>query len=110
MTRSAHQRKDHGRIPHANMGHVSPLAQHHMDMGHGRLGNGHAAMVTDFRDRFWVSMILTVPVLALSPLVQDLLGLRERFAFGESLTFSLVFLPWSISTAAGLSSRESATN
>src|SRR6516165_5233819 len=67
------------------MGHMNSTAHHHMDMGHGHVGNGHAAMVADFRNRFWISMILTVPILALSPLVQDLLGLRERLAFrGES--------------------------
>jgi len=27
-------------------------------------------MVADFRRRFWVSLILSVPVLALSPLIQ----------------------------------------
>jgi P-type Cu2+ transporter len=58
--------------PHGNLGYMSPVAHHRMDMGHGHAGNGHAAMVTDFRDRFWISMILTVPILALSPLVQDL--------------------------------------
>src|SRR5246500_5680523 len=64
---------------------MSPAMHHHMDMGHRHVGNGHAAMVTDFRNRFWISMILTVPVLALSPLVQDLLGLRDRLAFsGDS--------------------------
>src|ERR1700756_3786781 len=64
---------------------MSPAMHHHMDMGHRHVGNGHAAMVTDFRNRFWISMILTVPILAFSPLAQDLLGLRERLAFrGES--------------------------
>jgi P-type Cu2+ transporter len=67
--KSAHQHADH-----------DPMV-HHMDMGHGHVGNGHAAIVADFRNRFWVSMILTVPILALSPLVQDLLGLREHLAF-----------------------------
>jgi Cu2+-exporting ATPase len=42
-------------------------------------------MVMDFRRRFWVSMALTIPVLALSPLVQDLLALRATLAFpGQS--------------------------
>jgi Cu2+-exporting ATPase len=54
-------------------------------MAHGQAGHDHAAMVADFRHRFWVSMIITIPVLALSPLVQNLLGLRETLAFsGDS--------------------------
>ena len=85
MKRFAHQHDDHGAMFHANTGHMSPVPHQHMNADHGHAGNGHAAMVTDFRNRFWISMILTVPILALSPLVQDLLGLRERLAFrGES--------------------------
>ncbi len=37
---------------------------------HGGRGSHHAQMVADFRRRFWVSLILSVPVLALSPLIQ----------------------------------------
>jgi Cu2+-exporting ATPase len=57
----------------------------HGHMAHGQAGHDHAAMVADFRHRFWVSMIITIPVLTLSPLVQNLLGLRETLAFsGDS--------------------------
>lgn len=53
----------------------------------------HAHMVTDFRKRFWVSLALTAPVLVLSPMIQDLLGLREALTFqGDSL------LQWSLSS------------
>jgi Cu2+-exporting ATPase len=38
-------------------------------------------MVTDFRRRFWVSLILSIPVLVLTPLIQAWLGLSERLAF-----------------------------
>ncbi len=46
----------------------------------------HAHMVADFRRRFWVSLILSVPVLALAPLIQKLLGVEEAWSFrGDSL-------------------------
>ena len=51
--------------------------EHH----HGGRGSHHAQMVADFRRRFWVSLILSVPVLALSPLIQAWLGLGEALAF-----------------------------
>ena len=51
--------------------------EHH----HGGRGSHHAHMVADFRRRFWVSLILSVPVLALSPLIQAWLGLGEALAF-----------------------------
>src|SRR5213593_3375188 len=41
----------------------------------------HAHMVDDFRRRFWVSLALTIPVLATSEMIQHFLGLRGAFAF-----------------------------
>jgi len=49
-------------------------------------GNHHAHMVADFRRRFWISLVLTIPVLALSPLVQGFLGLEDAISFpGDSI-------------------------
>lgn len=53
-------------------------------MGHGHAGHDHAAMVADYRRRFWVSLALTVPVLALSPMIQEFLGLHEVLLFPGS--------------------------
>lgn len=33
-------------------------------------------MIKDFRRRFWLSLIFTLPILILSPMIQDLLGFR----------------------------------
>lgn len=41
----------------------------------------HAGMVADFRKRFWISLVLTLPILALSPMLQSLVGLREAIRF-----------------------------
>jgi Cu2+-exporting ATPase len=38
-------------------------------------------MVADFKRRFWVSLALTVPILALADMIQHWLGLRERLSF-----------------------------
>ena len=48
---------------------------------HGHARHDHSAMVADFRLRFWISLALTVPVLALSPMIQGFLGMREVLAF-----------------------------
>jgi P-type Cu2+ transporter len=40
----------------------------------------HAHMAADFRKRFWISLVLTVPILVLSPMLQELVGLREANA------------------------------
>jgi len=45
----------------------------------------HAHMVRDFRRRFWVSLVLTLPIVALAPLIQQFLGLTETISFaGQS--------------------------
>jgi Cu2+-exporting ATPase len=41
----------------------------------------HEHMVADFRRRFWVSLVLSVPILLLAPLIQGLLGIQGLFAF-----------------------------
>lgn len=61
--------------------------EHH---GHGQGGGGHhdhhAHMVADFKRRFWVSLVLTLPVVALAPMIQSWLGLSETLDFpGDSL-------------------------
>ncbi|MEP0547633.1 MAG: copper-translocating P-type ATPase [Rhodothermales bacterium] len=58
-------------------------------MGHDH----HAMMVEDFKKRFWVSLAITVPILALSPMIQRFLGLGDALAFPGSL-----FVLWALSS------------
>ncbi len=59
--------------------------------GHDKSGQSHHAhMVADFRRRFWISLILTLPVLALAPLIQRFLGVEGVLAFpGDSYVQAL---------------------
>ena len=41
----------------------------------------HAHMVQDFRKRFWISIVLTVPILLLSPMIQQFLGISAALRF-----------------------------
>jgi Cu2+-exporting ATPase len=43
--------------------------------------HGHQSMVADFRKRFWISAVLTIPVIILSPMIQDLFGIRQALVF-----------------------------
>ncbi|TYB81839.1 MAG: copper-translocating P-type ATPase [Kosmotoga sp.] len=49
----------------------------------------HEHMIEDFRRRFWVSLILTIPILVLSPLIQNILGYEFTFRFDSYLLFGL---------------------
>lgn len=64
-----------GHGDHAEM--VAAAGSSHSEHG----GHNHGAMVADFRRRFWVTLILTPPVLLLSPMIQHWLGLAEALAF-----------------------------
>ncbi|MFW5681336.1 MAG: heavy metal translocating P-type ATPase, partial [Pseudomonadota bacterium] len=44
-------------------------------------GHDHGEMIADFRRRFVVSLVLTLPILALSPLLQRAVGLEDVLAF-----------------------------
>ena len=50
----------------------------HDHEGHDHEGHDHTAhhekMIVDFRRRFWISLVITLPILVLSPMIQGLLG------------------------------------
>jgi P-type Cu2+ transporter len=54
--------------------------------------NNHMHMIETFRRRFWVSLILTLPILILSPLIQNILGYKLTFRFDNYILFSLSLL------------------
>jgi P-type Cu2+ transporter len=67
---------------HAHSAHDHAMHGHE---GHSHGAHGHAAMVSDFRRRFWFSLVLTIPVLVLSPMIQRFLGIEGLLAFrGDS--------------------------
>jgi Cu2+-exporting ATPase len=72
----------HGADPHA--GHGSDRAAHR---GHDRHAGHSVAM---FRGRFWLSLLLSVPVLVWSEMLQDLLGFTAPSVPGDRW-FPLVF-------------------
>lgn len=59
----------------------------HHDMAHG--GHDHMAMIADFKKRFYVVLGFTFPVLLLSPMIQQFLGILWQFAGSQYLLFAL---------------------
>mgnify|MGYP005832429641 CR=1 FL=1 len=64
------------------------MEQHRHAPGRGQPSH-HEMMVADFRRRFYVSAALTVPILALSPMLQEWLGVSLRFPGDAYLLFAL---------------------
>ncbi len=66
---------------HHQMHHDTKHAHH---ASHGHSGH-HAHMVADFRRRFWICLLLTVPVVLLSQMLQELFGVSQFLKFsGDS--------------------------
>ena len=67
-----------------------PSGGDHKDHAHGGHHDHHAHMVADFRKRFWISLVLTIPILLLSPMIQKFLGLGTLFQFTGSLYLTFI--------------------
>ncbi len=74
--RGGHEHGQHGRGEHG--GHVGHDHSEH-----------HRMMIRDFRRRFYVSIVVTVPILVLSPLIQQLLGFSLSLPGASYILFVL---------------------
>lgn len=61
---------------------------HHKDSSKDHK-NHHQMMIEDFKKRFFVSLMITVPILILSPLIQSLLGFELNFPGDTYLLLAL---------------------
>src|SRR5699024_9586775 len=68
-----HEHHDHGGHEHHN--HETHGSHDHGGHGH----HDHGDMVKDFKKRFYISLIVTIPILVLSPMIQDFMGVDWRF-------------------------------
>ena len=86
------------REPLKHAGHPMAAGPEHPAPVKGRVARAEhhdhqAMMIADFRRRFWVSLVFTIPVVLLAQDVQQLLGVRETLRFtGES------FAAWALSS------------
>jgi Cu2+-exporting ATPase len=84
-----HQHTDHPKPPQADHsdrathtmpdGTVMHGAMHGENhSGHG-VGHDHSAMIADFLRRFWICLVPTIPVVAISPMFQMAVGYHFDF-------------------------------
>lgn len=76
---SGHAHHDHSSTKHGGQDHGS--------MGHA--GHDHGAMIADFLRRFWICLVLSVPVVALSMMFQQVAGYHLDFAGRNWIVLSL---------------------
>ena len=85
----AHAHHDH--TAHAPAGAPAMPMSHDMahEMGHGA-GMDMGDMVRDMRNRFWISLVFTIPIFVLQPMGMDFI--RVKPPFGLDLNFVLFVL------------------
>lgn len=71
--------------------HGTAQKRKHEHAGPKDHGSHHEHMVADFRRRFWVSLFLTLPILAISPMFKDLIGLEDFLRFPGEMYVLLGF-------------------
>jgi P-type Cu2+ transporter len=75
-----HSKMDHSKMDHGDQGAV-PMGM----AGHDH----HKMMIRDFRKRFWVSTIITIPILVFSPMIQDFFGYKWLLPGNPYVLFAL---------------------
>ncbi|WP_163530370.1 copper-translocating P-type ATPase [Halobacillus ihumii] len=83
---SSHENHDE-QVHHAHHSH-----EHHHDQehhGHHDHNSHHKHMVADFKKRFYISLLFTIPILILSPMIQNFVGLEFTFPFDQYVLFAL---------------------
>ena len=72
---------------HEDHGHGSHSGH---NPGHGEMGHDHhRMMIEDFKKRFWLTLILTIPILAFSPMIQNFLGYEWLLPGNPYILFGL---------------------
>ena len=82
---SVHHHEEHHHSTHHHEKH-----KHHEHGGHDHHAH-HVHMIEDFKKRFWVSLVITIPILLLSPMIQHFLGLKDTLRFSGDLYVLFVF-------------------
>ncbi|MDA3867263.1 MAG: copper-translocating P-type ATPase [Salinivirgaceae bacterium] len=89
-----HDHSKHKSESHKNHNHNKSQENHSHD--HGSHGHGkhdhtkhHKMMIKDFRKRFWISLIITIPILVMSPMIQNVFGYDFSFNFEGYILFGL---------------------
>jgi len=75
------------------MEHHNPAQKNHgqpaQKTQHGSHTHHHEHMIADFKKRFWISLVITLPIVVLAPMIQDLLGYELRFNGDRYFQFAL---------------------
>ena len=79
------KKADHTKMDHSKMDHSE-----HGGAPMGMAGHDHhKMMVADFRKRFWISTIISIPILFFSPMIQEFFGYEYLLPGNSYILFAL---------------------
>ena len=87
--------KEMKNMNHSKMNHEQQMKMKHDQKGeHKQIGHHdhtahHKMMMEDFKKRFIITLIITIPILILSPLIQEFLGFDLTFSGSNYVLFIL---------------------
>jgi len=78
-----HQDHNHTHVHHEQSGHKNQhkSTDHHHEH--------HEHMIEDFKKRFWISLVITLPIVVLAPMIQNLAGYELQFNGDRYVQFVL---------------------
>jgi Cu2+-exporting ATPase len=83
LDHNEHSKHDHTKHnDHSTSEKMNHKKNNHL--GHNHLEH-HGHMIEDFKKRFWISLVITIPILLLSPLVRQFLGFKEALRFNGDI-------------------------
>jgi len=86
-----HQHGEHDQHMHHDM-NQGMKDRRQANMGHTGSGHSHhAMMIADFKRRFWISLVITIPILILSPVIQQFLGVGTSLRFTGDMYLLFIF-------------------
>lgn len=84
--------KDEPKNEHDGHAHSAPTQKHNMAEHDHKAAGGHAhhaGMIDDFKRRFYITLALTAPIMALSPMIQHWLGVDWVFPGSSYILLAL---------------------
>ncbi len=83
------EHQEHDKMNHKHNENNKHNHENHDQGEHEGHHDHHAMMVEDFKRRFFISLIITVPILILSPMIQTFMSVDWRFAGDSYILFAL---------------------
>ena len=82
-----HNEMKHDEMKHDEMKHENHMEHNHEEHNHS--GHDHTHMLVEYKNKFIISLLVTIPILVLSPMIQAFFGFELAFIGDSYILFVL---------------------